>query len=70
MMDYSYKQVKIMTDTFISSELEHSQGICQGIYINGPAHTIDNKEKGLTKNGRILYVPFITTCGQIRQTPS
>jgi hypothetical protein len=49
MMDYSYKQVKIMRDTFISSELEHSQDICQGIYINGPAHTIDNKEKGLTK---------------------
>ena len=29
MMDYSYKQVKIMTDTFISSELEHSQDLYQ-----------------------------------------
>jgi hypothetical protein len=49
MMDFSYKQVKLMTDTFISSELEHSRDICQGIYINGSAHTIYNKEKGLTK---------------------
>ena len=69
MMDYSYKQVQIMTETFSSSELEHSQDIFQGIYINGPAHTIDNKENGLL-NGRILYVAFITTCGQIRQTRS
>jgi hypothetical protein len=45
-----------MKDSIIPFELERSLDACQQIYINGPSHTVHNKDhRGLTKQVDTVY---------------
>jgi hypothetical protein len=57
MIDSLYANiVKPMKDYIIPFELERSLNTCQHIYINGPAHTVHNKDhRGLTKQVDTVY---------------